>query len=616
MCRKKKNCSVKQTHTRGVFTLSQSGKAVAVVSMLLPILVWTSGCGESAPDKETASTDKSQDAVAGGTPSTQSSAKNKSEPASTEDSNTGTVTDTAGEPPDGSSQSGEAEDENERNKTAGKHAKKPENRTSRRDEQPDIADLKNALHDIRDIRQRGEFHKAYRKAQQAFQVYYKHFRTKKPFKELRALRGQLAREQRVVTRLQPAYQALGSDSEPRRKMAQKKFRRHPDLAPILLRKAIREGSVRGALTAVQVLRNALTVGTAELATCSKRAIQTDHQPLQTALLNTLRANPEHLTADIVIRLTRHAAAAGPDSILHTQVTRILRRTAEQSALPEKALRRVYEQVTKDETFTFRLLASYLAEVYRHRNSVTDEADFDKLLGADHALDTLRQYAAQAAESDDPRLSAWGKKHRAMLKFLGEFQGFTMDFEQYEHGTTPEDITGWTSERGTVRVDAEKFADTERGNVMHMKIDNGQDDWQKLFMFDFPGPLSIPLRIEYKYWETGHNHDGNLWIKDGKGRPLIGAGTENPQWEVAVRDKGEVVNDADQGNEYEHWIHVVIRIEPGNNRAKVTFNDLADDNRKTYGWFELPAFKAIGGIALGPDAAWYVDDIKVRWMEAR
>ena len=100
------------------------------------------------------------------------------------------------------------------------------------------------------------------------------------------------------------------------------------------------------------------------------------------------------------------------------------------------------------------------------------------------------------------------------------------------------------------------------------------------------------------------------MKNVEGKPLIGVGTENPQWEVVVAGEGEVVNDREHGNDYEHWIHVVLEVDTTEARARVTFDDLADDDRKTYGWFDLPDDAKIGTVGLGPDAAWYVDDIRV------
>ena len=143
------------------------------------------------------------------------------------------------------------------------------------------------------------------------------------------------------------------------------------------------------------------------------------------------------------------------------------------------------------------------------------------------------------------------------------------------------------------------------------VSNTGDGWQEGLVKTFASPLTGRWRIAFKFWETRENHDGNLWLKDADGEPLIGVGTENPQWEVVVAGEGEVVNDSEHGNDYEHWIHVVLEVDTAKARARVTFDDLKDDDRETYGWFDLPDDAEIGTVGLGPDHAWYVDDIRIR-----
>ena len=189
-----------------------------------------------------------------------------------------------------------------------------------------------------------------------------------------------------------------------------------------------------------------------------------------------------------------------------------------------------------------------------------------------------------------------------------------NFEAYPHGTTPEGIESWSrgKDSGICQVDARKFSEKQQGHVMHMDV-NSDDDWQDVLVQEFEQPLRGHYQFEYKFWEPVNNHDGNLWLRGADGKFLLGAGTENPQWEVVIRGKGEVVNDGGLGNDYEHWIRVAVEVDTTKNRARVTFDDTADKDKKTYGWFDLPETNGIGAMGIGPDAIWFVDDIGIQQL---
>ncbi len=381
-----------------------------VFTMLVPLLLWTTGCGDSTPEKRNETTGESKSPATEEKPSQPQTADKPGEPTSAQDIHAATTTPADDKSTDQPEQPEAAGDKDSDRTAAETPSETGKSQTQTQHEEPDIADLKNALGDIRDLRRRGEFHQAYRKAQQTFQAFYDSFRTKKPFKQLRALRGQLAREQRVVARLQE----LGSDREPRREMARKKFKRNRDLARILLRKAVREGTPRAVLTAVDILRKDMAIETPELNACAERALRTEQEQLQTTLLNAIHANTAHVTPGIIISLSRRAGRAAPESALHNKVQNILTRVAAQTVLNKDDMRRIYEKVKADTQFTWHLLVSYLAHVYRVRTEVTERTAFNILLGDSNALDVLRRYAKEAAKSDRKQLTAWGQKYRAIL----------------------------------------------------------------------------------------------------------------------------------------------------------------------------------------------------------
>ncbi len=234
--------------------------------------------------------------------------------------------------------------------------------------------------------------------------------------------------------------------------------------------------------------------------------------------------------------------------------------------------------------------------------------------------TLTTSGLEEGEADELVVNGVADRSKAQNRTDDETFGFVgklfHNFEAFEHETTLDGIKAWTAGEDcrTCHVDAEKFGGEKQGNVLYMDADSG-DDWQDVLIRTFDPPLQGRYQFEYKFWEPRANHDGNLWLRTAEGRPLIGAGTENPQWEIVIGGKGEVVNDGKLGNDYKHWIHVTVRVDTEENRAQVTFDDTADDDKKTYGWFDLPETKGIGSMGIGPDNKWYVDDVRIRrWVD--
>ena len=270
--------------------------------------------------------------------------------------------------------------------------------------------------------------------------------------------------------------------------------------------------------------------------------------------------------------------------------------------PEQA-KRLYRGLRGEEQrFARRRLASVLL-AYREKACDGDAETLNERLADERAAAFLEEYMKNARQADRAAVRRWAFERTAV---------FREPFSRYAHGTGAAEMVGWREgpDCNACAVDAKRFADTDRGHVLAMDLrGNAEDDWQKGLLRDLAAPLSGRMTFELKYWETHANHDGNLWLADEDGEPLIGVGTENPQWEVVIRGSGEVVNDGAQGDSYRHWIHVVLEIDTEKDRARVTFDDLADESRKRYGWFDLPAVEGISRIGIGPDATWYVDEIR-------
>ncbi len=241
-----------------------------------------------------------------------------------------------------------------------------------------------------------------------------------------------------------------------------------------------------------------------------------------------------------------------------------------------------------------------------------------VLGSDGESVTL--HTSELASHTSYKLAVNGiadrsKARNVLKKDTVEFEygKLVQDFENYDHGTKPEEIRGWRAgeDCGECYVNAEKFAEEDAGNVFYADADQAGDDWQDVLVRDFNPPLQGRYQFEFKYWEQRpSNHDGNLWVRSADGRPLIGIGTENPQWEVVIAGKGEVVNDSELAN-YRHWTHATLQVDTRQDRARAIFVDLQDDEKRSYGWFDIPESEGIGSMGVGPDAEWYVDDIRIQ-----
>lgn len=221
-----------------------------------------------------------------------------------------------------------------------------------------------------------------------------------------------------------------------------------------------------------------------------------------------------------------------------------------------------------------------------------------------------------ARKGEYRLTVEGVSDRARAGNLMQSKTFSFqygvaeDFQQYDHGATPDEFHLWRTgkEYRSCRVDAKKFADRARGKVLEMKADAGTE-WQKVLLREFKSPLTGRWRFAFSYWETNQNWCGDMWLLGTDGKPLIGAGTENPEWGIII-DEEHVVNDAENGDDYKHWIRVVMDVDTASNRARVTFRDTEDGTEKTYGWFELRDVEGISAVGIGPNIGWHVDDIRI------
>jgi hypothetical protein len=419
------------------------------------------------------------------------------------------------------------------------------------------AAFEKALNEIRRLRRDLQFAQALQRLRKA----QRRFDAPALRKRLNGLAADLRQARQKAPQLRYALERMGESHGRHVSVAGRELLKAKDLGRLFLRHALRGKGHKIAGEATQLLARAGDPKAPALFV--KRLEEAEHPWFRQVLLEGLRKLAEHLEPDQVQRLYKRLRA-------------------------------------EEERFARRGLAGVL-HAY-HRRACGGQAElFNQRLEDEEAAAFLEKYIEDAQRSDESKVRKWAFKLT---------EGLHENFSAYNHHATAADMPGWREgdQCRTCRVNAKKFAQSRRRAVFFIDTGAG-DDWQRCLLRDFEGELTGRLTFEFKFWETGSNHDGNLWIADENGEPLIGVGTENPQWEVAIRDEGEVVNDGGNGDDYEHWIHVVLEVDTNQNRARVTFDDLEDESRKRYGWFELPAFRGVSRLGVGPDNVWYVDDIR-------
>jgi hypothetical protein len=191
-----------------------------------------------------------------------------------------------------------------------------------------------------------------------------------------------------------------------------------------------------------------------------------------------------------------------------------------------------------------------------------------------------------------------------------------DFEDVPVGAGLEALRRWRAGKmlDEAKVDDKEFFGKGRGESkgrsLLLRASQAVDDAQEVMVMDLKGGVSRGIvTFEYKFWETTHNTDGNLWVRNEKGEHVIGAGTENPEWEVAVGSQ-EKVNDRQRGDQYQRWIHVILTVDTEQDRARVTFIETHEEMRQTYGWFDLPPTERLSTVGIGPSRWWRIDDLKI------
>ncbi len=186
---------------------------------------------------------------------------------------------------------------------------------------------------------------------------------------------------------------------------------------------------------------------------------------------------------------------------------------------------------------------------------------------------------------------------------------TLDFEDYSDGDTASVIDGWYagSDCGTCEVDNSKSH--AGSNCFYQNVNTG-DDWQDCLRYDLPVACSW-VNVSGYYWESSSNHDGNFWVEAADGTKLCGIGTENPQFEAVTDAGGEVINDG-SGADYGEWTYVEMVINCSANEVTFYFNQNNGDKIHTYDTYTLTSSsdKKVASFGVGPDAVWYVDDIRI------
>lgn len=286
----------------------------------------------------------------------------------------------------------------------------------REEEAPNTDEIEATLRTIRELRRQAEFHKAQVLAHKAYGRYKDNLGDTDPFRELRALRAQVARENRRAMRLRTAYRDLGSEEPRRRNVAVDMLRQAGDVGGIFLRKAVRTGDARAALTAARALVNAPKPDQENLLAILARVERSTDAEFARDLFDFVRPHAESLPVDPVVSFARDAGKPEAPPHLARPARSLLYAVSKARELPTERLKKMLEEVAQDENFSKRFLADYLATVYHSRASRDEEA-FDKMLDREGAIDALREYGEAAQASERERIREWGELFAAQVTDL-------------------------------------------------------------------------------------------------------------------------------------------------------------------------------------------------------
>ncbi len=215
------------------------------------------------------------------------------------------------------------------------------------------------------------------------------------------------------------------------------------------------------------------------------------------------------------------------------------------------------------------------------------------------------------------LSDRAKSHNTISKQKEKvtFWEKALTFNNLSEADSIENIENWekgSAEAAQLEIITGKFG-PDRDGVIRMDGGNKAKPYA-VFHRDFDPPLSGHYIVEYLYREGGGNHRGSLWLGTSEGERLIAVGTDNPQW-LFYAGNNRTVRDGKRGDDYDHWIRVTTEVDIPKRRTRVTFHDLDDGTKHTYGWFNIPKTKGIAKIGIGPSDGWLVDDIRIRnWQK--
>lgn len=422
-------------------------------------------------------------------------------------------------------------------------------------------DVDASLAEIRALRDAGQFNEAFLRARRLlYSVDDPQARGR-----IKPLADEVRRFDRAAPRLRYALEQLGEGGAQAR-VARQRLEDGGAAARLLLRQAVREAEADLALAAVDLLKR---MEAADLpALVDGRLATTDDPAFRTAAFD----------------------------LLHERIAQ----------LPPAVVARHYQRMQATTGSTQRRHAGL---VYRYIDAALDgkAAALSAAVQTPGAGAEVRQFVEAALASDRSDLRQWAKSVTGMV---------SESFEGYAAGSGIDAMAGWYAGENLAgaRIDGEQFygksSEATEGRSLRLAARVSEDDWQDVLRRDLDSlPRRGSITFEFKFWETTENTDGNLWLRNARGRNVIGVGTENPEWEVVV-DGEELVNDSRRRNDYQDWIRVVLTVDLDNDRARVTFIDKADDDRQTYGWFDIPPTDRLATMGIGPSRWWRVDDIRI------